>query len=230
MEGRGTRPVWNDPDVVLSIPPGPKNFGFPDYSTDLFPITDPRFQPTPDWLRSTGYTELTSLVDLFNPPTAYDQNNLVRAKFQSMSGAAKMTFVPQDSPFQDFRRQLLVALSGDRAPFAWDRGTPPLKGPIGHKDVRLDVDNDQKAHDFIRNTGDKPRSMTKGNNADLLERPIDVKVGPDGFIYVLDFGKAEYRKGRPTITPRTGQVFRLMPANAPSTGPTLKNVNVPGTE
>jgi hypothetical protein len=85
-------------------------------------------------------------------------------------------------------------------------------------------------HDFIRNTAGIPRSLAPGDKPELLERPIDVKVGPDGFIYVLDFGKADYRTGRPSVTARTGQVFRLLPANVPSTGPTLKNVDVPGTE
>ncbi len=233
MEGRGTRPVWNDPDVVLQIPPSPppKNFNFPDSTTDLHSVTDSRYQPSPDWLRSTGYTELTSLVDAYRPPDPEADKSLVRAVFPSLSGAAKMTFVPEDTPFSEFRRQLVVALSGDRAPFAWDHASPPLKGPIGHKVVRFDVESDQKVvHDFIRNTAGVPRSMAPGNKAELLERPIDVKVGPDGFIYVLDFGKAEYRTGRPSVTARTGQVFRLMPANVPSTGPTLKNVNVPGTE
>jgi glucose/arabinose dehydrogenase len=231
METRGTRPVWDDPNVVLQIPFGPKNFGFPDYSADLFPVSSSRFQPpNPEVIRSTGYTDVTPLVDQFRPPDASDQQSLVRAKFPSMSGASKMSFVPDDSPLREFRRQLVVALSGARTPFATERSVHPLKSPPGHKVVRFDAESDQKAvHDMIRNTAGVPRSQTEGKRLELLERPIDVKFGPDGFMYVLDFGKADYRDGRPNVTARTGQIYRLLPANIPSTGPTLKNVDAPGT-
>ena len=30
----------------------------------------------------------------------------------------------------------------------------------------------------------------------MLERPIDVKIGPDGYLYVLDFGRMEVRNGQ----------------------------------
>jgi hypothetical protein len=232
MEPRGTRPVWNDPDVVLQIPFGPKNFGGFDYSTDLVPISDRRFQPpNPEVIRSTGYTEVTPLVDQFRPPDTSDQNSLVRARFDSLSGASKMAFVPEGSPFKEFRRQLVVAQTGPRLPFAIERSAVPLKQVPGHKVVRFDAESDQKiVYDMIRNTAGVPRSQTRANQPELLERPIDVKFGPDGFMYVLDFGKAEYRNGRPNVTPRTGQIYRLLPAGVPSTGPTLKNVDVPGTE
>jgi glucose/arabinose dehydrogenase len=232
MEPRGTRPVWNDPDVVLQIPFGQKNFGGFDFSTDLVPISDRRFQPpNPEVIRSTGYTEVTPLVDQFRPPDVSDQNSLVRARFDSLSGASKMAFVPEESPLKEFRRQLVVAQMGPRLPFAIERSAVPLKKVPGHKVVRFDAESDQKVvYDMIRNTSGMPRSMTPSDKPELLERPIDVKFGPDGFMYILDFGKAEYRNGRPNVTPRTGQIYRLLPAGIPSTGPTLKNVDVPGTE
>src|SRR5256714_14210725 len=46
MELRGTRPVMNDPDVLLWITPDTW-YGWPDFSADLMPISDPRFPPTP---------------------------------------------------------------------------------------------------------------------------------------------------------------------------------------
>ena len=47
MELRGTRPIKDDPDAMLRITQDTW-YGFPDYSTDLVPITDPRFQLTGD--------------------------------------------------------------------------------------------------------------------------------------------------------------------------------------
>jgi glucose/arabinose dehydrogenase len=233
MEARGTRPVWNDPDVVLRLPPRGKGFGFPDFTTDLHSVSESTYQPpNPELIRQTGYTELAPLVDHFSPPTSSDRDDYVRGVFPSMSGASKMAFVPEASPLREFRRQLVVAMIGPRTPFASDRSPFPLKSPPpGHKVVRLDAEGGQKViYDMIRNTAGVPRSMTKANKPELLERPIDVKFGPDGYMYVLDFGRADYRTGRPNVTARTGQVFRMLPGGVPSTGPTLKNVDVPGTE
>jgi hypothetical protein len=116
-------------------------------------------------------------------------------------------------------------------PFAIERGAVPLKKLPGHKVVRFNAESDQKVvYDMIRNTAGVPRSQTAAKKPELLERPIDVKFGPDGFMYILDFGKADYRDGRANVTPRTGQIYRLLPEGVPSTGPTLKNVDVPGTE
>jgi glucose/arabinose dehydrogenase len=226
MELRGTRPVRDDPDVVLLIPRGPKGFGWPDYSTDLFPITDLRFKPPEDLMRRSGYPELTRVADQSSVPDLQDRQDLPRAVFPSLSGASKMTFLPEQGPFNEFHRQLVIALRGDRAPYA--TSGKPFKGPVGYKVVRVDVESDQKVvHDFIRNTAGVPRSRSAKHNPDMLERPIDVKLGPDGYLYVLDFGKLDVRNGKESVGGTTGQVFRLLPANVPSTGPTPKHVEEP---
>ena len=55
MELRGTRPVKDDPDALVRIPSaGPTWFGWPDYSTDLYPIDDPKFLDS-DLVIPTGY-------------------------------------------------------------------------------------------------------------------------------------------------------------------------------
>ena len=57
----------------------------------------------------------------------------------------------------------------------------------GYKVVQVDVDNHQ-IRDFIYNTRHGPASRT-GSHPDALERPFDVKFGPDGAMYVLDIGR-----------------------------------------
>jgi glucose/arabinose dehydrogenase len=221
MEHRGSRPVKNDPNTILKILSGPKFFGWPDFSADLQPITEDQFKPDEQLTRPTGNLELTLLLDHvrdFFPPTETDRDEFVKAILPPLSGAAKMTFLPDSGPFEGFRHQLIVALSGDRAPFA--TSGRKLKGPVGYKVVRVDVADDSKsAHDFIRNTSGMPRSMAAKNNPDMLERPIDVKIGPDGYLYVLDFGPLDPRGGNNRIKDGAGQVFRLRPIAEPTTQP-----------
>jgi hypothetical protein len=48
-----------------------------------------------------------------------------------------------------------------------------------------------------------------------LERPVDVKFGPDGSLYILDMGRMEVKNGKERIFAATGQVFRLVPVEVP---------------
>jgi glucose/arabinose dehydrogenase len=214
MEMRGTRPVKDDPDTVLRVPPGGGTwFGWPDFSADLVPITDPRFQPPAEMIVRTGYPEVSFLVDHQGsgliPP---DRPTLVRGVFPSLSGASKMTFVAEQAGFDSARGNLLVALSGDRWPFATDGQR--IKSPIGYKVVQLDPDSKQ-ASDFVYNASRKPGS---GSDPRALERPTDVKFGPDGALYIVDLGRIEYRRGKPWVKPGTGKVLRLAPGASPTTG------------
>ena len=74
---------------------------------------------------------------------------------------------------------------------------------------------------FIRNTELSPASrLVSGTRTpDMLERPIDVKTGPDGAIYVLDFGRLTDKDGRERTEDGTGQIFRLAPSDELITRP-----------
>jgi glucose/arabinose dehydrogenase len=59
-----------------------------------------------------------------------------------------------------------------------------------------------------RNSGDaQPASTLDLRNA--FERPVDVRIGPDGLIYVLDFGAFVTAGGQPKAMPKTGKLFRI---------------------
>jgi hypothetical protein len=138
---------------------------------------------------------------------------LLEGVFDSQSGAAGLTFIPDNSPLSaDFANNAIVALSGDRAPF----GTGGLKlvGTVGHKIMRVDVDRKQE-HDFIHNTQNLPASKIKNAKPEELESPIDPKVGPDGNLYILDLGRMTMKHGKPEVEAATGQVLRLLPVPPP---------------
>lgn len=212
MELRGTRPVKDDPDTVLRIPPGGGTwFGWPDFSADLVPITDSRFQPPTELVVRTGYPEISFLVDHQGsgliPP---DRATLVRGVFESLSGASKITFIGDQPGFSAARGNLLVALSGDRWPFA--TGGARIKSPIGYKVMLLDPDA-KRASDFVYNASELPGA---GTNPLALERPTDVKFGPDGALYIVDLGQVDYHRGSPRVKAGTGKVLRLAPSAAPT--------------
>jgi glucose/arabinose dehydrogenase len=216
MELRGSRPVKDDPDALLRIYPGTW-YGWPDYSTTLHPITDPRYKPDDADLVRTSWPELTFLLDheaslLIRP----NPDALLRGAFTPLAGASKMAFVPGRSSFSAYQGNAIVALSGDRAPFATNGRR--LKGILGRKIVRVDVDK-KEVYDFIRNTSGKPASMLR-DAPYALERPFDVKFGPDGALYIVDMGRLVMKNGREIIKPHTGQILRLVPIPvAPTTEP-----------
>ena len=221
MEKRGLRPVQDDLDVLLRIYPGgpPSWYGFPDYGADMTPITDKRFQPEPELILPSGFPKLVFLIDhKASGLRDIDENmqSLVKAKFPSLSGAAKAVFAPSSGPFKRWQGEVFIALSGDRAPFATSDYT--LKSPVGYKVVRVNVESG-KVEDFIHNTKYLPASKS-GQGGNAMERPIDVKIGPDGAMYILDFGEVEYKSdGREKISRRTGRLYKLAPAAAATTQP-----------
>jgi hypothetical protein len=127
-----------------------------------------------------------------------------------------MVMAPRSGPFERFQGSAIVALSGDRAPFA--TGNKKTIGPIGYKVALVSVDN-QRVEDFIRNTDGRPSHLLPGKKKvthDALERPADVKLSPDGrTLYVLDMGRMENKGGKEHVYAGTGQVFRLVLAESP---------------
>ena len=221
MELRGTRPIKDDPDALLIVRGG--WYGWPDYSADLQPVTDERFQLKGDMLKlltKSGYDEIGFLIDHaasnnregLPPPYA----SLLQTTFPSLSGASRFDFVPETGPLRKFAGQIIVPLSGDRAPFA--TSGRKLVEPIGFKVVRFDPTNGQ-VHEFLRNAKGGPASrLHKGEG--LVERPVAARFAPDGSLYIVDFGRLDVKENRIKVVPNTGRIFRLRATNSASTRPT----------
>jgi glucose/arabinose dehydrogenase len=220
MEMRGTRPVKDDPDALFKLVRGTW-YGFPDFSRNLYPIggSSPSFQPPPEMIIVSGYPELAPVLNLpesglISPE--YARDTLLRATFPSLSGAARMDIVPSDGPFHDYRGDAIIALGGDRAPFATSGAK--LNGPVGYKVVRVDPDvNNGPVYDFVNNTRGLPAHLLGHGSDNALERPVDVKIGPDGAMYILDFGLMRVENGKEKIPNGSGRIFRLGSPIVPTT-------------
>ena len=126
-----------------------------------------------------------------------------------------MAFVPTSGSFsKEFNGNVIVAESGDRTPYA--SGGIPLPRPVGFKVVRVDLDR-HVTKDFVRNVGDLPGSKIDTHNRSLIERPVDIKFGPDGAMYILDEGQMEVKNGQDRFEKSLGQIFRLVPVKKPAT-------------
>jgi hypothetical protein len=159
MQLRGTRPIANDPDVLEYVS-RQANYRWPDYTTNGHPVTDPAYAPPVSMLTPHGYSELTPLIDAaasgYPPFVQSDFDSRLAGVFPSLSGAAKLVFVPRTGPFAaQFGGMAIVALDGDRAPYA--SGGLKLKGFVGGKVDVVDV-NAQQVKDFVYNVARVPAS------------------------------------------------------------------------
>lgn len=102
---------------------------------------------------------------------------------------------------------LLVAEMGDFKPMT----EPTDKSHAGFQVERVDLRTGAIAPLF-RNKGSgdaAPASELDLRNG--FERPVDVRVGPDGNVYVLDYGAFVTTSNPPKAMPKTGKVFRIEP-------------------
>ncbi|HEX4793049.1 MAG TPA: hypothetical protein VH370_04615 [Humisphaera sp.] len=236
MEPRGTRPINRDPDALYKWSGGNPWYGWPDFSRDFNLITDDdtgrQYQPPSDMVAPSGYPQIAPMInlkasELRDPQTLQLQRTLLAAVFPWMAGAAKFQFIPEDSPFNQFpgfSNTVVVALSGDRLPFA--TGGRPLVGPgeykvpDGFKLVIVDLDR-RTVRDFIRNTANLPASKIPGAAPFLLERPCDIKFAGN-VAYILDAGSMRIQDNKPHLDrSHLGHIYKLTipQRRAPATMP-----------
>jgi glucose/arabinose dehydrogenase len=212
MELRGTRPIVDDPDALFRLVTDGW-YGWPDFSRDLRPISDAQFQPQSWMVINTGYPGVGFVIDHQASGVSDPDERWLAGEFKSQAGAAKMDFVPRTGPFRAYTGDLVVALWGDRVPFS--TGDQPLRKPYpGFKIVAVDPDR-REIKDFVFNTDGGPASELLEGSEVGIERPIDVKFGPDGSLYILDFGRIRMANSKEKVYDGTGKIFRLVPVAPP---------------
>lgn len=184
MDVRGSRPVANAPDEFQLIVPG-MWYGWPDYSGGL-PVTSPLFKPE-------GQPQPAFL--LAHPPMQPP-----RPFVNFTPHAAAMGFDFNDHPGFAPLGDAFIAEFGAEAPGT--TGGELLPG-VGHRISRIEMRTGKKTPFAINKSG-FAASQTGGGG---LERPIDVLFGPDGAMYVADFGQSEGESG---WIPGSGVIWRIV--------------------
>lgn len=195
---RGAKPlppraIAQAPDVLWAVEEGGW-YGWPDFYAGR-PVTEPAFQQPGRAHRFllANHAELLGGCDAPPQPLLSLGLQVSASKFDlclhPTFGFAGQAFVAEFGP-----------LMGPR------EGMPALPG--GHRVVRADLARGVVA-DFAANRSRMPASLT-GNNGGL-ERPIEAKFGPDGHLYIVDFGAVEFREdaGGWVATEATGIVWRI---------------------
>jgi glucose/arabinose dehydrogenase len=185
FDARGSRNVEDAWDCLYRVEEGAW-YGWPDFACEV-PVTDPQFkakdQPQPQFLIANHPTE--------NPPQPI-------AKFNPHAATNGFAFAPSEE--WGAPTDVFVALFGDFTPAT---GTVPE--PQGVKVVRVDTTTGQVT-DFITNKFSVEASK---RSAGGLEHPSDVTFGPDGAMYITDWGVAHITVDGLKLEPNTGVVWRV---------------------
>jgi glucose/arabinose dehydrogenase len=215
---RGSRPFNDRFDPTYRVRENTW-YGYPDFSAAFEPATDPKFD-VPNSLQAKKFrngqplplNQLHFLIDHqasnLRPPT--DQS-LIVGLHEINSSPSGVDIAPA-SFAGNVAGQLFIAEWGDLAPLT----TPLRNDPTGSRIVRVDPRGGNKTPDvFIRNAKPGPASE-QGAMGMGLERPYYVAFGPDGAMYIVDYGIV--RPNRPDadpgddpyeFAPRTGIIWKV---------------------
>jgi len=211
---RGSRPV-NDPwDATYKVRAGTW-YGWPDFSANLEPVTDAKFD-TLDSLKAPVYVNgqlqgkpLRFLIDHASSGLRAPDRSLVHGLHESNSSPSLIDVAP--ASWGEFAGQAFTAEWGDLAP-----ATTPLRdGFSGFMISRIDPAAGQERIPFLRNAKRGPASAQEAAGQGL-ERPFGVRFGPDGAMYISDYGVARVNPARAAqgqvpyeFPPQTGAVWKV---------------------
>lgn len=184
---RGARFIVGDPDDLYEIRDGAW-YGWPDFASGIR-LDDPHWG-------SGGHGREPVLAHFPDP-----QPPKPLASFETHAGANGIA-ISADGRF-GFEGQAFVALFGDLAPVT----TPRQVVPAGFKVVRVDLATGE-INDFALNRVQGPASKLFHGG---FERPSHCAFGPDGALYVVDFGeiKIAVEKGGIRMKQGTGALWRI---------------------
>jgi glucose/arabinose dehydrogenase len=192
MDARN-RHVVGDPDDFYEIVDGTW-YGFPDFASGIR-LDDPYWGDA-----GIGRQPVLAEFPDPHPPAPY-------VSFQGHAGSNGVAF--SSSAGFGFEGDAFVCLFGDLAPVT----TPRLHSPSGFKVVRVDM-KARKIVDFAVNKIAGPASKLPHGG---FERPSHCAFGPDGALYVVDWGEIKIapEAGGVRMKQGTGTLWRIVRTDGP---------------
>lgn len=209
-DNRGARPVNDEIDATLRVEKG-MWYGVPDFSAGREPLTNSKFE-VPDSLQAmvveNGQPQgknLGFMIDHQASGLTPPDPSVVVGRHEFNSSPSLIDVAP--ASWGDMAGRLFVAEWGDLAP-----PTNPLRGkmPAGSRVVMIDPATG-KMEAFVSNPQPGPAS-TQGIAGSGIERPFGVRFGPDGSMYIVDYGVVEIdMKQTPPYVyqPGTGAIWKV---------------------
>ena len=187
IDERGARYIVGDPDDFYEIREGAW-YGWPDFASGIR-LDDPHWGE-----RGQGREPVLAQFPDPNPPQPV-------VGFEPHTGANGVDFC-RDAAF-GFAGDAFVALFGDLAPVT----TARQMAPAGFKVVRVDM-RAREVVDFAVNKIAGPASKLPHEG---FERPSHCAFGPDGALYVVDWGEIEIapERGGVRMQEETGTLWRI---------------------
>lgn len=209
---RGSRPIANDWEDLYRITEGGW-YGWPDFASGI-PVTDPRFRP--EGGESPGFI-MTEHPEVEKP--------LMR--FPPHSAICKIDFGTNDAFSPE--GEMYVAFWGSMVPMT---GSVDEHG--GHRVLAINL-QEGTSRVLVRGShggghGEHAGKAEHAEPRELLQRPIDVVMAPDGIaLYIVDFGQVAVRDGVVVPSPGTGRLWRLRREDVAHQGPPAGLKLVPRT-
>lgn len=183
---RGSRPVNDEIDATLIVKEG-MWYGIPDFSAGREPLTSAKFE-VPDSLQAMVFIDgkpqgkdLGFVIDHEKSGLTPPDPSMVVGRHEVNSSPSLLDVAP--ASWGSMAGHVFIAEWGDLAP-----PTNPLRGkkPAGNQIVMVNPSTG-KLEPFVYNAHQGPASMFS-KQQEGIERPFDVKFGPDGAMYIVDYG------------------------------------------
>lgn len=183
------RPINDYHDATYRVKEG-EWYGWPDFAANMDPVTDAKFKPSSSAIPPTYRgkeervaKEIHFLIDHKASGLKQPDKSLVLGLHEVNSSPSKPDIAPDS--WGDYKDHLFVPEYGD---FQWI--TNPMRDKFAGNRIAAigtDGDGEQDVKPFIQNEKTGPASQ-QGKPGEGIERPYDVKFGPDGSMYIVDFG------------------------------------------